>query len=160
MIIIFLLSSLLFFCQLCNADHVPQLFRSASVFGARMTPQRRLLEKDSIVRLPSGEPADPSDAYQECYDFLTEYMPQRDVAMMSDILLNNTITFALMARNRFSYAQSVPWDIFLNNVLPYCMMNEARDHWRQYFYKLFAPVADQFDSYSNVCSLSVKFLNV
>jgi len=88
--------------------------------------------------------------------FLVKYMPERDVEVITNVLLNETITYALMARARFSYASQVPWDIFQNNVLPYFVMNEARDNWRKYFYLRFATLADQFDSINN---LSVYMAN-
>ena len=69
---------------------------------------------------------DPDNPYEACYDFLTEYMPSRDENVISSILLNQTITYALTARYRFSYAKEVPWDMFLNNVLPYYVLGDYK----------------------------------
>ena len=47
------------------------------------------------------------------------------------------IRLALEARHRFPWAQQVPWPIFLNDVLPYACLDEARDPWRADFLKRF-----------------------
>jgi len=103
-----------------------------------------------VINVWSWSVTDPPDPYDECYNFLTEYMPERDKNVITSTLLNQTITYALLARNRFDYAQAVPWEIFLNNVLPYFVLNEGRENWRQYFFEQFATLADQFHSISNI----------
>jgi len=104
----------------------------------------------------SFEPDIPLNQYQDCYNFLVKYMPERDVNVITDLLLNETITYALIARNRFSYASKIPWDIFQNDVLPYMIMNEARDNWRKFFYLKFASLADEYD---NTNDLAVYMAN-
>ena len=74
--------------------------------------------------------------YDICYNFLTSNMPPRDISNVLDPILNETITYALYTRSTFSYASpnNIPFDIFLNNVLPYAHLSEARDNWRKYFF--------------------------
>lgn len=40
---------------------------------------------------------------------------------------------ALAARKSRSWSRAVPWDVFLNNVLPYANLDEPRDDWRILF---------------------------
>jgi hypothetical protein len=74
--------------------------------------------------------------------FLLSYMPKRDLTSMSsdDLLLN--LQLAYTARNRFAWAGSVPDSIFLNDVLPYAILNETRENWRGDFYRRFSPYVE------------------
>ena len=68
--------------------------------------------------------------------FLIEHMPDRDLKTVSAELLLNTVKSADHAR------RTLPWDkvpeaIFLNDVLPYAVVNERRDQWRSDFYQRF-----------------------
>lgn len=74
--------------------------------------------------------------YDLCYDFLTSNMPERDISNVLDPILNETITYALYTRNTLNYASPsiIPFNIFLNNVLPYAHLSEARDNWRRFFF--------------------------
>ncbi|PTN07898.1 transglutaminase family protein [Mangrovibacterium marinum] len=71
--------------------------------------------------------------------FLIAYMPQRDLdSLTADFLLENT-RIAYQARQQYAWAQALPDSVFFNEVLPYAILNERRDNWRQQFYDLFAP---------------------
>ena len=48
------------------------------------------------------------------------------------------IMLALEARNRTHWAADVPWEVFLNYVLPYANFDEDRDDWRFIFFTMFA----------------------
>jgi len=84
--------------------------------------------------------------YDECYDFLTTYMPARDIGNVLDPSLNETIVYALMARQQLPYSASVPWNIFLNNILPYYTLSEPRDNWRRWFYQRLVDNVTQFQT--------------
>ena len=72
--------------------------------------------------------------------FLVEHMPTQDLASLkADYLLTN-VRFAYQAWQSSPWKADVPEEIFLNNVLPYSVINERRDDWRKDFYERFAPL--------------------
>jgi hypothetical protein len=71
----------------------------------------------------------PQDLFKESYEFLMKYMPEHDKDL-PDMFIASNIGLALKARFATSWAREVPWDIFLNNVLPYAVLDENRDFWR------------------------------
>jgi hypothetical protein len=80
------------------------------------------------------------DQVSECIDFLKSHMPEQDIANISDEFLISTATLALQARTDNSWAHQVPWDTFLDFVLPYSNLDEPRENWRSVFYPLFKPM--------------------
>ncbi|OHX68413.1 transglutaminase-like domain-containing protein [Flammeovirga pacifica] len=72
--------------------------------------------------------------------FLIAYMPERDLKTLSSEYLINNVNLAYKARNEFKWAAEVPDSVFYNDVIPYALMNERRDDWRQDFYNRFAPI--------------------
>lgn len=70
--------------------------------------------------------------------FLLAYMPERDLKTLSASFLQENVDYAYRARERFVWAKSLPDSIFLNEVLPYAIMNETRDNWRADFYNRFS----------------------
>ena len=83
---------------------------------------------------------------------------------MSAPVLQENIQYALRARAEFPWARTVPSDIFLNDVLPYAQMDEARDPWRREFYEKFAPLvrscATATDALAVVHAKIVQFTKV
>eukprot|EP00698_Gefionella_okellyi_P005099 TRINITY_DN14681_c0_g1_i1.p1 TRINITY_DN14681_c0_g1~~TRINITY_DN14681_c0_g1_i1.p1 ORF type:complete len:413 (-),score=53.46 TRINITY_DN14681_c0_g1_i1:58-1296(-) len=85
----------------------------------------------------------------ECFSYLLTHMPRRDLMLLFstpfvvlDILIEH-IRYALLTRAQFPWARAVPWDIFLDGVVPYYSLNEKRDlwwRWRARFYQFFAPM--------------------
>lgn len=73
-------------------------------------------------------------------DFLRAYMPERDRATITGDRLNREVSLALEARKQFPWAAKVPWELYENDVLPYAVVNEPRDEWREKFHSLFAPL--------------------
>lgn len=67
-----------------------------------------------------GVPTDPAMARLECFDYLKAYLPPRDVNL-TDAWLFHMVDMALLPRllPQLPWARQVPWDIFLNDVLPY-----------------------------------------
>lgn len=76
--------------------------------------------------------------WQQSLDFLLTYMPTIDLETLPISIVIDTIHLALLARHQFPFAASVPWHIFLNDVLPYATMTEPRGPWRPLFYDFFA----------------------
>ncbi|MGE8243399.1 MAG: hypothetical protein ACN6PD_11990, partial [Sphingobacterium sp.] len=70
--------------------------------------------------------------------FLISYMPQRDLeSLSSDFLLRN-IELAYRAKEKFPWTKQLPDSIFLNEVLPYAVLNENRDEWREELFNRFS----------------------
>lgn len=65
-------------------------------------------------------PSDPAKARLECFEYLKAYLPPRDVNLTDDWLYR-MVDLALLPRTHptMPWAGQVPWDIFLNDVLPY-----------------------------------------
>ncbi|KXX67196.1 transglutaminase family protein [Flammeovirga sp. SJP92] len=72
--------------------------------------------------------------------YLIAYMPERDLKSLSASYLINNVELGYKAKEEFPWAQNLPDSIFFNDVLPYALMNERRDDWRQDFYNRFAPI--------------------
>lgn len=74
---------------------------------------------------------------RSCANFLLVTMPAVDRHKVSAEIIGENIRLALEARHRFAWARQVPWPLFLNDVLPYACLDEARDPWRADFLKRF-----------------------
>lgn len=85
------------------------------------------------------------DAHKEAMAFLIAYMPERDLRSMKSSFLTQQVALAFDARNRYPWAKAVPYELFLNDVLPYVVMNETREDWRSDFVK-------RFDKYVSDCT--------
>jgi hypothetical protein len=78
--------------------------------------------------------------------FLIAYMPQVDRdSLKAEFLLENT-KLAYAAKEKFPWCKSLPDSVFFNEVLPYAVLNERRDNWRQDFYDRFLPKVDGCDN--------------
>jgi hypothetical protein len=78
--------------------------------------------------------------YKVGMEFLIRNMPEQDTKSLSaDFLLEN-VRLAYQAWKTSKWQAEVPEEVFLNNVLPYCVVNEARDPWRKEFMERFAPL--------------------
>lgn len=88
------------------------------------------------------------DQLLQCLDFLKQHMPARDEGQVSEELLVEHAQLALQARQSNTWAAEVPWDIFLNDVLPYRNLDEPLDdfNWRVLFHKKFAPMVAEANS--------------
>ncbi|MDR2890443.1 MAG: transglutaminase domain-containing protein [Alistipes sp.] len=76
---------------------------------------------------------------REAMDYLEAYMPAGDRDTLPAELVANNVDYALRARREFSWAVALPDSIFLNEVLPYAVVDEPREDWRPGFYDIFAP---------------------
>lgn len=78
--------------------------------------------------------------YKTGMEFLIRNMPEQDCRTLSaDFLLEN-VRLAYQAWKNSKWQADVPEEVFLNNVLPYCVVNETRDAWRKDFMERFAPL--------------------
>ncbi|MEL6908581.1 MAG: hypothetical protein AAFP22_24430, partial [Planctomycetota bacterium] len=64
-----------------------------------------------------------------CAAFLAEHRPPGDEALELALLEEN-LTVALAARGAFPWARDVSEELFLNDVLPYAVLDETRERWR------------------------------
>lgn len=76
--------------------------------------------------------------------FLLANMPERDLKNLTANYLVQNIDWALKSKAVFPWSKNVPDSIFLNDVLPYSILNECRDNWREDFYT-------RFSKYVNSC---------
>lgn len=70
--------------------------------------------------------------------FLVAYMPQGDRDTMRLDLLRENVEYAYRARAEYPWTRALPDSVFLNDVLPYAVVDEVRDSWRPDFYARFA----------------------
>lgn len=90
--------------------------------------------------------------------FLLTHMPDKDAkALKADYLLEN-LTLAYKARAEFPWAKAVPDDIFFNNVLPYCNVDESRDPWRKELYEMCKPMVKDCKTATDVTMMLNKEL--
>ena len=77
---------------------------------------------------------------QAALDFLLNDLPPRDVGnVLYEQSLRN-VQLAIQARDRTAWKDDVPDEVFLNYVVPYCVVTERRDEWRENFSKRFWPL--------------------
>lgn len=79
-------------------------------------------------------------AQREAMAYLIAWMPAGDRDTMRLDLLRENVACALQARERYAWTQALPDSIFLNEVVPYAVVDEVRDAWRADFAERFAPV--------------------
>jgi dienelactone hydrolase len=123
-----------FFLLICGQAEVDgQVPRPVAVDAAlaKSGENRTELEK-ALLQIPDSE--------RPGLHFLLEHMPSSDLtALKADFLLEN-IALAYKARRESAWGQSIPEDVFFNDVLPYANVNEGRDAWRKDFYDRFWPL--------------------
>ena len=98
----------------------------------------------------------PDVETRHCANFLLVTMPASDRHKVTGEMIAENIRLALAARHRFPWAQQVPWPIFLNDVLPYACLDEARDPWRADFLKRFGDMVKDAPSRDAAAKLICK----
>ncbi len=94
-----------------------------------------------------------SDSHWESSAFLVTNMPERDLISLSAFFLQNEISLAHAALESSPWANQIPKDIFLNNILPYANINEGRESWRADFRERFAPLIEGATSPAHAAAL-------
>ena len=91
-------------------------------------------------------PADRSEDLQSTaatlerdVEFLVRYAPKCDLPLPGEYVTNNCI---LAAQARANAIEQYPDDIYLDYVLPYSVIREGRDDWRQEFRERFLPLIE------------------
>ena len=71
---------------------------------------------------------------------LLHHMPAADREQLKAEFLRQNIDLAFEARKKFPWAAEVSDELFINDVLPYAVMDEPRDPWRAQFLELATPI--------------------
>ena len=103
--------------------------RIESTFGKLEKAQRWT----SIIPETAGEE-------QRAIAFLIATLPGRDLRELNPDFIVENVRLALVARREFAWARDIPEEIFLNDVLPYAVLDEPRDPWRAEFLAKLRPV--------------------
>jgi len=82
--------------------------------------------------------------------FLLANMPEHDLKNMKRDFLVENIELACKTRLETEWGKRLPKELFLNYVLPYVNVNERRDNWRRDFYSRFMPIAQKYETASDV----------
>lgn len=75
-------------------------------------------------------------------EYIIINMPEADRDTMSLALLAENVRLAHQVRKQYPWAQALPEEVYLTDVLPYYVVDEVRDAWREELYELFAPAVD------------------
>jgi transglutaminase-like putative cysteine protease len=102
----------------------------------RLVEQLSLAEENKQQWLDTIAATPPE--HREAIAFLLVNMPERDLkTLKGDYVLRN-VELAYRAKSQFRWA--IPKEIFLNDVLPYANLDEARDGWRPDYLARFGPL--------------------
>ena len=95
----------------------------------------------------------------QCKDmaYLIINMPDFDRNGIDLELLKENVEYANIAREQFVWAQQLPEEVYLCDVLPYAVVDEVRDSWRKELYGIFAPEVEGCATmYDAVCAVNAN----
>lgn len=89
--------------------------------------------------------------------YLIINMPDFDRNGIDLELLKENVEYANIAREQFVWAQQLPEEVYLCDVLPYAVVDEVRDSWRKELYAIFAPEVEGCATmYDAVCAVNAN----
>lgn len=89
--------------------------------------------------------------------YLIINMPDFDRNDIDLELLKENVEYANIAREQFVWAQQLPEEVYLCDVLPYAVVDEVRDSWRKELYGIFAPEVEGCATmYDAVCAVNAN----
>ena len=89
--------------------------------------------------------------------YLIINMPDFDRNGIDLELLKENVEYANIAREQFAWAQQLPEEVYLCDVLPYAVVDEVRDSWRKELYAIFAPEVEGCTTmYDAVCAVNAN----
>lgn len=89
--------------------------------------------------------------------YLIINMPDFDRNCIDLELLKENVEYANIAREQFAWAQQLPEEVYLCDVLPYAVVDEVRDSWRKELYGIFAPEVEGCTTmYDAVCAVNAN----
>lgn len=106
--------------------------------------------KDILALLESVPEAQQRDL---AYLFVNMY--EEDLRTMDLELLRENVEYAAMVRTKYEWAKSLPEEVYLQDVLPYHVVDEVRDAWRKELYEMFSPAVDTCKTmYDAICAVN------
>lgn len=100
---------------------------------------RQVLAEPAWATIRQAAEARFGDPGAQAADFLARHRPHRDAEIDPELVLE-AIGLALQARDRFPWAAGVEESLFLNDVLPYAVLDETRSRSRARLLELCAPL--------------------
>lgn len=89
--------------------------------------------------------------------YLIINMPDFDRNGIDLELLKENVEYANIAREQFVWAQQLPEEVYLCDVLPYAVVDEVRDSWRKELYGIFSPEVEGCATmYDAVCAVNAN----
>lgn len=89
--------------------------------------------------------------------YLLTNMYVEDLKSMDLELLRENLEYAALAREKYSWAQALPEEVYLQDVLPYHVVDEVRDAWRKELYEMFSPAVDTCKTmYDAICAVNAN----
>ncbi len=76
----------------------------------------------------------------EAAAFVSTHMPPQDRGIISTERVREEARQALAMRGRFAWSEAIPDDIYVNDVVPYAVLNETRGDWRATLAQRYAPI--------------------
>ena len=100
---------------------------------------------------------DAPEAEQRDMAYLIINMPTHDREAMDLELLKENVTYANIAREKYSWAKALPEEVYQCDVLPYAVVDEVRDSWRKELYEMFSPAVDTCTTmYDAICAVNAN----
>ncbi len=97
---------------------------------------RAVTNRSEIAKALADVPSEQREGLQ----FLIENMPVSDLQTLSSEFLRENVTLAYEAFAKVPWRERISKEIFLNEILPYASLTEARDPWRKKLRDLSAPL--------------------
>ena len=89
--------------------------------------------------------------------YLIINMPDFDRDGMDLEVLKENVEYANIARNKYAWAQELPEEVYLCDVLPYAVVDEVRDSWRKELYEIFSKEVDECATmYDAICAVNAN----
>ena len=105
--------------------------------------------RDFLVQLPENQQRDAA--------YLLTNMYVEDLKNMDLALLRENLEYASIAREKYEWAKALPEEVYLQDVLPYHVVDEVRDAWRKELYEMFSPAVDTCKTmYDAVCAVNAN----
>lgn len=118
--------------------NVPEAYRQGFADQLKLAGDKASTWTSAIEKAPAD--------HRVAVAFIVSNMPESDLKSLSaDFILKN-VQIAYDARYATPWAESVPLELFFDQVLPYASINERRDDWRSDFQNRFLPMVRQLKS--------------
>ena len=97
------------------------------------------------------------EAQQRDLAYLLVNMYVEDLKNMDLALLSENVEYAAQVREKYEWAKSLPEEVYLQDVLPYHVVDEVRDSWRKELFEMFSPAVDTCKTmYDAICAVNAN----